>query len=95
MIQNNEDDDDEESIPGVVKLQGQRFSSSTVTTMDLLDERQIPYELIILILEKMCSDYTVMHLSSAFLIFMPGLGFVYTNHIGSSPIQTDVEQGNS
>lgn len=73
-VQDNDDNDDQEIQPGAVRLQGQRYSPSTVSTMNLLDERQIPYALIVSILEKICDDPTLSHLSSAFLVFMPGLG---------------------
>ena len=71
---NIDEDEDDEYPEGMVKLQGRRYSPSTIQTMNLLDERQIPYELIIRILERMCNDPSLSHLSSAFLVFMPGLG---------------------
>ncbi|KAL5495158.1 hypothetical protein ACEPAI_620 [Sanghuangporus weigelae] len=71
---NIDEDEDDETAQGVVKFQGRRYSPSTIQTMNLLDERQIPYDLIIGILERMCNDPALSHLSSAFLIFMPGLG---------------------
>lgn len=70
----NEDDEDDDMSSGIIQLQGQRYSSSTVSTMNLLDDKFIPYELIVEILEKACSDPEVIHMSSAFLVFMPGLG---------------------
>ena len=43
--------------------------------MNLLDERFIPYELIIRLLDLVCfDDPSLTHMSSAFLVFMPGLG---------------------
>lgn len=70
----NDDDDDEEPSSGNVQFQGQRYSASTISTMNLLDERFIPYDLIIQVLERACNDQDVVHMSSAFLVFMPGLG---------------------
>ncbi|KAI5124610.1 hypothetical protein M0805_004220 [Coniferiporia weirii] len=70
----DEDEDDHELSSGTVNFQGQRYSPSTISTMNLLDERFIPYDLIIRILETTCSDSSVIHMSSAFLVFMPGLG---------------------
>ena len=93
MVRNNEEDDDQELVPGVVKLQGQRFSSSTVATMDLLDGRQIPYDLIVCILERMCNDPSVVHMTSAFLVFMPGLGLVHS--ILSIDMELTLVQGDS
>lgn len=57
-----------------MQLQGQRYSPITVSTMNLLDERFISYDLILHLLEKTCNDQDVIHMSSAFLVFMPGLG---------------------
>ncbi|KAL5535622.1 hypothetical protein ACEPAF_3716 [Sanghuangporus sanghuang] len=74
FARNIDEDEDDETPQGVVKFQGRRYSPSTIQTMNLLDERQIPYDLIIGILERMCNDPALSHLSSAFLIFMPGLG---------------------
>lgn len=42
--------------------------------MNLLDERQITYDLIVRVLETVCDDPAQIHMSSAFLVFMPGLG---------------------
>ncbi|KAH8120418.1 P-loop containing nucleoside triphosphate hydrolase protein [Phellopilus nigrolimitatus] len=70
----DEDDDDHEASTGATQFQGQRYSSSTVSTMNLLDDRFIPYDLIIRILETVCGDSSVVHMSAAFLVFMPGLG---------------------
>lgn len=71
-------EDEEEGSDGThdaTKLQAQRYSPSTVATMNLLDERMIPYDLIIRLLETICfGDPSVIYMSSAFLLFMPGLG---------------------
>lgn len=55
-------------------LSANRYSSSTVSTVNLLDSRQIPYELIVRLLERICfEDPALMVFSAATLIFMPGL----------------------
>lgn len=74
LARNEDDDDDEPSANGSLQLQSQRYSPSTVSTMNILDERFIPYDLIVELLEKACSDPNVMHMTTAFLVFMPGLG---------------------
>lgn len=52
-----------------------RYTSATATTINLFDERQIPYELIIRLLEKICfEDRSYFFFSNAILIFLPGLG---------------------
>lgn len=57
-----------------VKLE-QKYSSSTVSTMGMLDERQIPFELIVRLLETICfEDETYIAFSAAILVFLPGLG---------------------
>ncbi|KAF9229432.1 P-loop containing nucleoside triphosphate hydrolase protein [Gyrodon lividus] len=51
-----------------------RYSLQTERTVELLDERVIPYDLIIQLLEHLCfEDKSVCSYSSAVLIFMPGL----------------------
>lgn len=70
-----DDEDDQEAVPGSAVFQGQKYSSNTISTMSLLDERLIAYELIIRLLDLVCfDDPTLLHMSSAFLVFMPGLG---------------------
>lgn len=52
-----------------------RYSSNTVATVNLLDERLIPYDLIVRVLERICfEDPAYITYSNAVLIFMPGLG---------------------
>ncbi|KAF5375077.1 hypothetical protein D9758_000153 [Tetrapyrgos nigripes] len=68
------DDEDDEVRAENVKLE-KRYSSSTATTINLFDERLIPYDLIIRLLEKICfEDTSFASYSSAILIFMPGMG---------------------
>lgn len=67
------DDEDLDNAVDDVKLE-KRYSSSTATTINLLDERLIPYDLIIRLLEKICfEDTSYAAFSAAILIFMPGL----------------------
>lgn len=68
------DDDDEEIPPENVKLE-KRYSPSTVSTINLLDERVVPYDLIIRLLERICfEDPSYISFSSAILVFLPGMG---------------------
>jgi ATP-dependent RNA helicase DHX29 len=69
------DDDDDSDIPSEnVKLE-KRYSPNTATTINLFDERLIPYELIVRLLEKICfEDVSLSAYSPAVLVFMPGLG---------------------
>lgn len=68
------DEDDEEEGPTNVKLE-RRYSSATAATINLLDERLIPYELIIRLLERISlEDPQYRDYSAAILVFMPGLG---------------------
>ncbi|KAI0335964.1 P-loop containing nucleoside triphosphate hydrolase protein [Cubamyces sp. BRFM 1775] len=69
-----DDDDDDAGQQENVTLE-KRYSPETISTVNLLDERLIPYDLIVRLLERICfedPDYEVY--SSAILIFMPGMG---------------------
>ncbi|KAF5377628.1 hypothetical protein D9615_005290 [Tricholomella constricta] len=67
------DDDDDETVQENVKLE-KRYSSETAVTINLFDERLIPYELILRLLERICfEDPSYASYSSAILVFMPGL----------------------
>nr|XP_019011047.1 DEAH box polypeptide 36 [Kwoniella pini CBS 10737]OCF49828.1 DEAH box polypeptide 36 [Kwoniella pini CBS 10737] len=67
-----EDDPSRSSNPA--KLSSIKYSSNTVSTLNLLDSRQIPYDLIIRLLEKICyEDSSLIAFSQATLVFMPGL----------------------
>lgn len=69
-----EDDDREEAVIQDVKLE-KRYSAETAATINLLDERQIPYDLILRLLECICFDDNLLRRhSTAILIFMPGMG---------------------
>lgn len=68
------DDDDSDAVHENVKLE-KRYSPATASTINLYDERLIPYDLIIRVLEKICfEDNTFTSYSAAILVFMPGLG---------------------
>ncbi|KAK0208360.1 P-loop containing nucleoside triphosphate hydrolase protein [Desarmillaria ectypa] len=69
-----DDDNDSDAVHENVKL-GKKYSSSTANTINLLDERLIPYDLILCLLERICfHEAAYMSYSSAVLIFMPGIG---------------------
>jgi ATP-dependent RNA helicase DHX29 len=69
----HDDDDDSSSEQTTVKLE-KRYTASTVSTINLLDERVIPYPLIVRLLERICLERTELSsYSAAILIFMPGL----------------------
>lgn len=64
--------DDETSDP--TKLPATKYSARTVSTVNLLDSRKIPYDLIVRLLEKICfQDAELGRFSAATLVFMPGL----------------------
>lgn len=70
----DEEEDEDDSVQENVKLE-KRYSSGTATTINLLDERIIPYDLIIRLLERICfEDEEHASYSAAILVFMPGLG---------------------
>ncbi|KAH8100605.1 P-loop containing nucleoside triphosphate hydrolase protein [Cristinia sonorae] len=68
------DDDDDMGSTANVKL-GKRYSPCTASTINLLDDRLIPFDLIVRLLECICFEDPVhMSFSSAILVFMPGIG---------------------
>jgi ATP-dependent RNA helicase DHX29 len=68
------DDSDAESQEDPTKLSSTKYSASTVSTVNLLDSRQIPYDLIVRLLETICIESVEYQpFSAAVLIFMPGL----------------------
>ncbi|KAH9486800.1 putative helicase C15C4.05 [Psilocybe cubensis] len=70
----DEDDELSDSKNNTVKLE-KRYSTETVATLNTIDERLIPYDLIIRLLEVICfENYVYRPFSPAILIFMPGLG---------------------
>ncbi|KAI0374315.1 P-loop containing nucleoside triphosphate hydrolase protein [Pilatotrama ljubarskyi] len=69
-----DDDDDDVGQQENVTLE-KRYSPETISTVNLLDERLIPYDLIVRLLEKICfEDASYETYSSAILVFMPGMG---------------------
>ncbi|TIB70058.1 hypothetical protein E3P77_00012 [Wallemia ichthyophaga] len=76
----NEDEDDEENNSGTSTPKDQSVSSAlpklspdTFTTLNLLNEYLIPYDLILKTLERLSTDAQWIHYSSATLIFMSGM----------------------
>lgn len=70
----NSDSEDDDTQQDPSKLSGARYSAKTVSTVNLLDSRQIPYDLIIRLLERICfEDPQYKPFSVATLVFMPGL----------------------
>ncbi|KAJ7446519.1 P-loop containing nucleoside triphosphate hydrolase protein [Mycena galericulata] len=68
------EDDDEDTVHESVKLE-KRYSAKTTTTINLFDERLVPYDLIVRLLERICFEDTEYgSYSKAILIFMPGMG---------------------
>jgi ATP-dependent RNA helicase DHX29 len=74
-------DDDETLVDGGQETASQpmrlekRYSHQTINTINLLDQRAIPYELILRLLERLCfEDKECHYFSAAILIFVPGLG---------------------
>lgn len=56
------------------KLQSSSYSARTVATVNMLDSRRIPYDLIVRLLETICfEDHDLKGYSAATLVFMPGL----------------------
>lgn len=73
-----EEDGKADERPVVLEKQ---YSATTRTTLDLLDERTIPYELLVRMLEKICfEDEAYIPFSAAVLIFLPGLNEIRQLH---------------
>lgn len=71
-----EDDDGDDTVIQGVKLE-KRYSAKTAAAVNLLDEREIPYDLILWLLEGTCfEDDLLRQRSATILIFMPGMGKV-------------------
>ena len=74
------DDEDEDAIHENVSLE-KRYSATTTATINVFDERLVPYELILLLLEQIClQESTYSSYSTAILIFMPGMGEIRRMH---------------
>ncbi len=70
----DDDDDAPSTSQGDLKLE-KRYSPETIATLNIIDERLIPYDLIVRLLEKICfEDQHYKPFSAAVLVFMPGLG---------------------
>nr|XP_018262834.1 DEAH box polypeptide 36 [Kwoniella dejecticola CBS 10117]OBR84992.1 DEAH box polypeptide 36 [Kwoniella dejecticola CBS 10117] len=68
------EDDEGSRSSNPAKLSSVKYSANTVSTLNLLDSRQIPYDLIVRLLEKICyEDNSLIPFSQATLVFMPGL----------------------
>jgi len=68
-----DDEDEEGGSKTNVKLE-KRYSSQTAATLNIMDERLIPYDLIVRLLEMICFEHPhYRDLSAAVLVFMPGL----------------------
>ncbi|KAH9042390.1 P-loop containing nucleoside triphosphate hydrolase protein [Lactarius hengduanensis] len=69
----NLSDHDDETTPSSVKLSETRYSPRTASTINLLDERVIPYDLIMRLLDHICFKAYTKY-SAAILVFLPGIG---------------------
>ena len=69
----NLSDHDDEAAPSNAKLE-MRYSPTTVSTINLFDERLIPYDLIMRLLEQICFTPAYDKYSAAILVFLPGIG---------------------
>jgi ATP-dependent RNA helicase DHX29 len=66
------EDDDTDVQQEDVKLE-KRYSDKTALTINMFDERLIPYDLIVRLLERICfEDAQYESYSAAILVFMPG-----------------------
>lgn len=73
MVAADDDDDLLAESNQPTKLE-KRYSATTVATINLFDQRMIPYDLIMRTLERICfEDMDLMAFSAAILVFMPGL----------------------
>ncbi|KAH9982442.1 P-loop containing nucleoside triphosphate hydrolase protein [Lactifluus volemus] len=72
-VNGNLSDHDDEAAPSNVKLET-RYSSKTISTINLFDERLIPYDLIMRLLEQICFTPAYDKYSAAILVFLPGIG---------------------
>jgi ATP-dependent RNA helicase DHX29 len=75
----NLSDHEDETPSKDVKLET-RYSPRTASTINLLDERVIPYDLIIRLLEKVCFENLYFRFSAAILVFLPGIAEIRRLH---------------
>jgi ATP-dependent RNA helicase DHX29 len=83
----SDDEDGENADP--TKLASTKYSARTVSTVNLLDSRQIAYDLIVRLLEKICFELPdLQRFSAATLVFMPGLAEIrrLNDMLGGHPI---------
>lgn len=74
-------EDDDGFVPEGPVLLEKRYSTPTVTTVNLLDERIIPYDLILRMLERLCfEDEAYGPYSAAVLVFLPGINEIRRLH---------------
>ncbi|KAH7333960.1 P-loop containing nucleoside triphosphate hydrolase protein [Rhizoctonia solani] len=81
------EDDDEETPASTVPIKlGTQYAPLTISTINNLDERRIPYDLILRLLEKICLENSkYSQYSAAVLVFLPGLNEIrkLTDILGS------------
>jgi hypothetical protein len=68
----NLSDHDDEAAPRDIRL-GTRYSPKTVSTINLLDDHVIPYDLIMRLLVFVCFEPAYAEYSPAILVFLPGI----------------------
>ncbi len=69
-----DEDDDDDKAEDPLKLSSAAYRKQTIETCNLLDPKQIPYDLIVRIMEKLClASDNPSPFSQAVLIFLPGL----------------------
>ncbi|ORX35792.1 P-loop containing nucleoside triphosphate hydrolase protein [Kockovaella imperatae] len=81
-----DDQPDDQEDP--TKLSSSKYSPGTVHTVNLLDSRQIPYDLIVLLLEQICfGSPDLSPYSAAILVFLPGIAEIrrLNEMIGAHP----------
>lgn len=75
------EEDDENSDPAAPSKLETRYSTSTSNTINTFDERNIPYELIVRLMETICyQDEAYVPYSGAILVFMPGINEIRRLH---------------
>lgn len=75
-----EDEDDENKGPQAPVKFEKKYSSGTISTMKLYNERMIPFELIVQLMEEVCFGTAYQTFSAAILVFMPGMGEIRRLH---------------
>ncbi|KAH6917258.1 pre-mRNA-splicing factor ATP-dependent RNA helicase prp22 [Coprinopsis sp. MPI-PUGE-AT-0042] len=81
LLTRDDEDDSDETPKQDGEILAKRYAPSTISTLNLIDERVIPYDLIARLLEDLCfGDPEYLSYSSAVLIFMPGLAEIRRMH---------------